>query len=123
MRKCSVVVLVVGVALSMGTSAQNPDRSPSTDASSTAYASIGDLQQQMASGKLESQQLVRDSVQRIETLDQAGPRVNAVLQLNPEASKIAAERDRQRRAGDHSALWGIPILLKANIDTGDRMPT
>ncbi|TAM98879.1 MAG: amidase, partial [Rhodanobacteraceae bacterium] len=87
------------------------------------YASITSLQQQVAAGKLDSQQLVRDFVERIDKLDQAGPRVNSVLRLNPDASKIARQRDAERKSGTRDRLWGIPILLKANIDTGDKMPT
>src|SRR6185437_9087037 len=52
-----------------------------------------------------------------------GPRVNAVLQLNPDALSVAKQRDDGRNSGKHGGLWGIPVLLKANIDTGDRMPT
>ncbi|TAN04322.1 MAG: amidase [Rhodanobacteraceae bacterium] len=89
----------------------------------TDYADITSLQQQMAAGKLGSQQLVRDFIRRIDALDQAGPRVNSVLQLNPDALSIAKRRDAARAKGTHGPLWGIPILLKANIDTGDKMPT
>ncbi|MBU6417464.1 MAG: amidase [Xanthomonadaceae bacterium] len=96
---------------------------PDQAATPTGYASIQAIQQQMASGKLDSQQLVRDFIQRIDTLDQAGPRVNSVLQLNEDALAIASKRDAERTANKHGALWGIPILLKANIDTGDKMPT
>ena len=125
MRKLlRVIVLVLGIALWMPGWAQDAGASPpSAAASATVYGSIGDLQQQMASGKLDSQRLVDAFVQRIDSLDQAGPRVNAVLQLNPDARKIAVERDGQAKAGDHGPLWGIPVLLKANIDTGDSMPT
>jgi amidase len=125
MRKpLRVVVLVLGIALWMPGWAQDAGASPpSAAASATVYGSIGDLQQQMASGKLDSQRLVDAFIQRIDSLDQAGPRVNAVLQLNPEVQKIAAQRDQQRKARDHGVLWGIPVLLKANIDTGDEMPT
>lgn len=90
---------------------------------SIEYASISNLQQQMAGGRLDSQQLVRDFIQRIDALDQAGPRVNSVIELNPDALKIAKDRDLNRSKGKHDPLWGIPILLKANIDTGDKMPT
>lgn len=125
MRKRSrVVVLVLGVAMSMAAWGQNAGQTPSpAGASSTVYVGIPELQQQMAGGKLDSQQLVRDFIQRIEALDQAGPRVNAVLQLNPDALAIAKQRDDGRKSGKHDGLWGIPILLKANIDTGDKMPT
>jgi amidase len=119
-----VVVLVLGVAVSMAVSARGTDQSSvPAGASSVAYAGIPELQQQMTAGKLDSQQLVRDFIGRIEALDQAGPRVNAVLQLNPDAPSIARQRDDGRKSGKHDGLWGIPILLKANIDTGDRMPT
>ncbi|HKV65732.1 MAG TPA: amidase [Rhodanobacteraceae bacterium] len=125
MRKQSrVVVLVLGIAMSMAVWAQDAGQSaPPVGASSTVYAGIPELQQQMAGGRLDSQQLVRDFIQRIEALDQAGPRVNAVLQLNPDAQSIAKQRDGGRKPDQHDGLWGIPILLKANIDTGDRMPT
>jgi amidase len=123
MRKQSqVVVLVLGVAMSMGTAAQNAGQT-APPGGSTAYAGIPEVQQQMADGKLDSQRLVRDFIQRIEALDQAGPRVNSVLQLNPDALSIAKRRDEGRNSGQYGRLWGIPILLKANIDTGDRMPT
>ncbi|WHZ18610.1 MAG: amidase family protein [Rhodanobacteraceae bacterium] len=117
-----VVVLVFGIGLSLAGWAQAAGQSPVAEAPAD-YAGIVELQQQMAHGSLDSQQLVRDFVQRIEALDQAGPRVNAVLQLNPDALKIAVQRDQQRKTGERGPLWGIPILLKANIDTGDRMPT
>ena len=125
MRKRSrVVVLVLGIAVSLAACAQDASRSPpAAGASSADYAGIPELQQRMADGKLDSQQLVHDFIRRIEALDQAGPRVNAVLQLNPDALSIAKQRDDGRKSGKHDGLWGIPILLKANIDTGDRMPT
>ncbi|HEY9110613.1 MAG TPA: amidase [Rhodanobacteraceae bacterium] len=125
MRKPSrVVVLMLGIAFSMGAWARDVGQPPpAADASSISYVGIPELQQAMAGGKLDSQQLVRDFIQRIDTLDHAGPRVNAVLQLNPDAMKIAAQRDQQREVRSHGPLWGIPVLLKANIDTGDDMPT
>src|SRR5579875_3007978 len=104
------------------TTAMSTPSAASSDAS-IEYASISSLQQQMAAGRLDSQQLVRDFIQRIDALDQAGPRVNSVIELNPDAIKIAKERDVNRSKGKHDPLWGIPILLKANIDTGDKMPT
>ena len=121
-KRSRVVVLVLGIAVSLVVSAHDAGPSPAS-ASSTDYAGIPKLQQRMATGKLDSQQLVRDFIERIEALDQAGPRVNAVLQLNPDALSIAKRRDDVRKSGKHDGLWGIPILLKANIDTGDTMPT
>src|SRR5690348_7801978 len=89
----------------------------------SAYAGITSLQQEMSNGELDSRQLVRDYIQRIEKLDQAGPRINSVIELNPDALSIAKRRDTDRTSHPHDALWGIPVLLKANIDTGDKMPT
>jgi amidase len=117
-------VFVVGMWVPPMASAQVADApSAGTPASSPVYDGITRLQAAMAAGDLDSRTLVDDFMRRIGALDQAGPRVNAVLQLNPDAQSIAARRDVARHAGLHGALWGIPVLLKANIDTGDRMPT
>ena len=87
------------------------------------YGSIAGLQRQMRDGKLTSVELTRDFIQRIKTLDQSGPHVNSVILLNPSALKVAAERDRARKAGKaHGLLFGIPVLVKDNMDTDD-MPT
>lgn len=121
MRKPSrVVVLGLGVVMSMAVWARDASQALPAGASSTDYAGMAELQQQMADGKLDSQQLVRGFIQRIEALDQAGPRVNAVLQLNPDALSIAKQRDDGRQPSQREGLWGIPVLLKANIDTGAR---
>jgi len=78
----------------------------------------------MAAGKLSSQQLVRRYLARIAAVDKAGPRLNSVIELNPDALKIAAELDRERAAGKlRGPLHGIPVLLKDNIATGDKMST
>ncbi|HEU4855977.1 MAG TPA: amidase [Rhodanobacteraceae bacterium] len=87
------------------------------------YDSITQLQASMRGGTLTSAQLTQAFVDRIHALDQSGPRVNAVLQLNPDAAKIAAQRDVERSQHAGTPLWGVPVLLKANIDTGDAMPT
>ena len=87
------------------------------------YDSITQLDAAMHAGTLTSTRLTQDFIDRIDRLDQAGPRVNSVLQINPDALKIAAQRDAGSKTGEHGPLWGIPILLKANIDTGDKMPT
>ncbi|MGX4642457.1 amidase [Massilia sp. SYSU DXS3249] len=78
----------------------------------------------MAAGKLSSQQLVKRYLARIAAVDKAGPRINSVIELNPEALAIAAELDRERKAGKlRGPLHGIPVLLKDNIATGDKMST
>ena len=87
-------------------------------------ATIAELQAAMESGDLTALELVDFYLRRIEALDQSGPKVNSVLALNPQARQIARNRDRERRTtGPRGPLHGIPILLKDNIDTGDRMQT
>lgn len=88
-----------------------------------AYASIADLQTRMASGRLTSRELVEIYLQRIRFFDEKLD-LRSVLQLNPDARRIASELDRERRhQGARGPLHGIPVLLKDNIDTGDAMQT
>ena len=85
---------------------------------------ISELQQGLASGKYTSKSLVRKYLKRIEDIDRSGPAVNSVIEVNPEAEGIAETLDRERKAkGARGPLHGIPILIKDNIDTADRMMT
>jgi Asp-tRNA(Asn)/Glu-tRNA(Gln) amidotransferase A subunit family amidase len=85
--------------------------------------SIGELQADMASGATTSVALVRFYLRRIAAFDQTGPRLNAVIALNPHAEAVAASLDAERRRGrTRGPLHGIPVLLKDNLDTAD-MPT
>ena len=94
----------------------NPDRD-------IAGATIAQLQAHMAAGRLSSRELVDIYLRRIAAIDR-GLDLKSVLQLNPEARRIAFQLDRERRTkGPRGPLHGIPILLKDNIDTGDRMRT
>lgn len=87
-------------------------------------ATVTGLQAGMAAGRWTSAELVRRYQLRIRTLDQAGPRLNAVIELNPEAGDMALALDAERRAGKvRGPLHGIPVLIKDNIDTADRMKT
>ena len=89
-----------------------------------AEATVAQLQAEMAAGRLTSEQLTRDYIQRILDLDQGGPGVNAVIELNPDAISMARDADAKRRRGIVlGPLHGIPVLLKDNIDTSDRMQT
>ena len=88
-----------------------------------AWASIDQLQRQMDAGTLDSRTLARQFLDRIAQIDQAGPTLRAVIETNPDALKLAAELDARRDGGERGPLHGVPVLLKDNIDTGDRMLT
>lgn len=87
-------------------------------------ATVAQLEAAMASGKLTSEELTNEYIKRIIALDQNGPGVNSVIELNPDALKIARYADELRRHGIVlGPLHGIPVLLKGNVDTGDKMQT
>ena len=87
-------------------------------------ATVAELQAEMASGMLTSEVLTMEYIARIVALDQNGPGVNAVIELNPDALVMARNADALRRRGVVlGPLHGIPVLLKDNIDTGDKMQT
>ena len=85
---------------------------------------IGELQDGMKSGRFTARLLVEKYSERIDEIDKSGPRVNAIIEMNPDALAIAEALDRERKAkGPRGPLHGIPALIKDNIDTADRMMT
>jgi amidase len=87
-------------------------------------ATIARLQAEMRAGTLTSLALTQEYIARIRALDQNGPGVNSVIELNPDALSVARNADNLRRQGHVlGPLHGIPVLLKDNIDTGDKMQT
>ncbi len=85
---------------------------------------LAELQEKMQRGTLTSRGITELYLNRIKALDQAGPRLNAVLLTNPEALDLAHALDQERKSGKtRGPLHGIPILLKDNIDTADQQPT
>ena len=87
-------------------------------------ASIADLHDQLQRGEVTSAELVTWYIDRIAAIDQAGPALNSIIEINPDALDIAASLDREwRSAGPRGPLHGIPVVLKANIDTADQMYT
>jgi amidase len=85
---------------------------------------IADLQQAQKSGKETARSLVKKYQARIEAIDQHGPALNSVIEFNPDALEIAEALDHERATkGPRGPLHGIPVLVKDNIDTADRMHT
>ena len=85
---------------------------------------ISDLQDGMKSGKYTSRSITEKYLARIDAIDKQGPALNAIIELNPDAPSIADAMDKERKdKGPRGPLHGIPILIKDNIDTADKMMT
>ncbi len=86
--------------------------------------SITELHTGMVSGRWSSQEITRLYLERIEEIDGRGPTLRSIIEVNPDAMEVAAERDRERAEGKiRGCLHGIPILVKDNVATHDRMTT
>ena len=87
-------------------------------------ASIADLHDQMQRGELSSEQLLNWYLTRIESIDKNGPALNSIIELNPDALQIARALDAEwKESGPRGPMHGIPVVLKANINTADQMHT
>jgi amidase len=85
---------------------------------------IDQLQEMMKSGKASSKSITKLYLDRIAAFDKRGPAINAVIEINPDAIAIAKQMDAERKNGKiRSKMHGIPVLIKDNIDTGDKMMT
>lgn len=97
---------------------------PALSAFELSEKTVRELQEAMSQGQYTAQKLVQLYLDRIEKIDQNGPKLNAVIELNPEALSIARELDEERQAGRlRGLLHGIPVMIKDNIDTADKMQT
>jgi amidase len=118
--------MAAGALVATGTSAAGeatgaPRRAAGVD---VVEAGATELAAAMAAGTLTSVQLVKAYQARIRAIDRSGPRINAVIEENPDALALAAALDRERRQkGPRGPLHGIPVLLKDNIATADAMQT
>lgn len=85
---------------------------------------IAELHDRMQRDELTSEQLVSWYLQRIDSIDRAGPTLNSIIEINPDALMIARALDEEwQTSGPRGPMHGIPVVLKANIDTGDQMHT
>lgn len=112
----AVVAAIVGV-----TSLVSSQTRPALD---VTELTIGELQDHMRSGRMTARAITQQYLDRIDALDRNGPHLRAVIEVNPDALEIAAKRDAERRSGRvRGPLHGVPVLIKDNIATGDRMLT
>jgi amidase len=121
-RTCLLCALLV-IALAGTSFAAEPKTKP--DNFPYLEATVAELEAAMAQGQLTSEQLTKAYIQRILDMDQDGPNVNSVIELNPDALNMARHADQLRKipSGTFLPLLGIPVLLKDNVDTGDKMQT
>ena len=118
----SAALAISASATAIGTNAMAATKLTATV--DVVEADIVTLQAAMQSGKTTSLALVRAYLARIRAIDKSGPRINAVIELNPDAISIARTLDRERKAGkSRGPLHGIPVLIKDNIATKDAMQT
>jgi len=85
---------------------------------------VKELQEAMRSGRYTAESITRKYLGRIEAIDQNGPHLNAIIEVNPDAISIAQKLDEERNKGNiRGPLHGIPVVLKDNLETGDKMKT
>jgi len=113
--------VVSGIAIGLVLTVLPP---PVTQAFELEKVTIAELQEGMRTGKYTARSIVEMYLKRIEEIDRKGPGINSVLEVNPEALAIADQLDKERREGKvRGPLHGIPILLKDNIETADKLHT
>jgi amidase len=123
MNRRDFIESVTAVTLAAG-AATAADAPPAISEFDPVEKSIAELSRAQAQGQISAEQLTQAYLARIERYDRKGPRLGAVLAVNPDALKAARALDLARRAGKiQGPLHGIPMLLKDNIETRDPLPT
>src|SRR6266852_5593784 len=114
----------LGAARDLSSTASSASPVPEVKAFELDETTISELQDGMNSGKFTARSLVEKYTARIDEIDKHGPAINSVIERNPDALAIDEELDRERKAkGARGPLHGIPVLIKDNIDTADKMMT
>lgn len=123
MMKKIYTLLLLAVLL-VGATTDNLLANPKQKSLKLEEITIAELQQGYADGSFTIREVVQAYLDRIAQIDQSGPQLHAVIQTNPDALAIADQLDKEmRKNSKKSPLYGVPILLKDNIDTHDKMPT
>ncbi len=116
--------LVPALAAARTVTPGSSSHAPQVPAFELDEVTIADLQDGMKSGKYTAHSIAEKYLARIDSIDKKGPAINAVIELNPDALAIADAMDKERKSGKvRGPLHGVPILIKDNIDTADRMMT
>ncbi len=126
LKNTSAAGLTITSILSTGNSvaAQTKIKNIPTDNFQLYEATIDMLQQAMQAGKYTSRSITEMYLNYIEVIDKGAAEINSVLELNPDALSIADAMDAERKAGKvRGPMHGIPVLIKDNINTGDKMMT
>lgn len=117
-------LLVTGCTSSTKKNEDSVPLEDSNEAFELDEETIGSLREKLTSGKYTSEQLVQLYLKRIEAVDKNGPQLNSVIEINPDAVTIAVAMDKELKSGkSRGPLHGIPVLIKDNIDTADKMQT
>lgn len=118
--KCIVMILV----LTLIYSCQIGDKSRTVRSFELDEITIAEIQQGYKSGKYSVTKIVQLYIDRIDEIDRNGPKLNSIIMINPDALKIADSLDAVlKSANENGPMFGIPVILKDNIDTHDKMPT
>ena len=125
MRPTMIRLFLLCAAAAMAATCARPAQAPvAPPAFDLEEATIADLQRRMDTGQDTARSLVDKYLARIAAIDQDGPTLKSVIEINPEATAIADALDAERKAkGPRGPLHGIPVLIKDNIATADRMQT
>ncbi len=126
MQKKFIPLIITCLALmytSCRTGQEKPESAKNADTSWITEMTISQLQAGYSEKKFTVSEVVSVFLERIEQIDKSGPALNSIIIINPDAMQIAAELDRKLAAGETTGpLFGVPVVIKDNIDTHDRMP-